>query len=109
MVKLNIINNGLVECPFDENKPFIEVTDEQFLQIQNGQLKYKNGELVDNTSSINARARIKELKEQIAKFKEDVEQVELFGMERADYEEKKAQCVAIIEELRQLEAQLKEG
>ena len=51
--------------------------------------------------------RIAELKKQIAKYKEDVEQVELFGMERADYEEKKAQCVQIIEELRRLERQLK--
>lgn len=47
------------------------------------------------------------LKAQIKKYKEDVEQVELFGMERADYEEKKAQCVQIIEELRILERQLK--
>ena len=46
-------------------------------------------------------------KSKLQKFKEDVEQVELFGMERADYEEKKAQCVQIIEELRALENQLK--
>lgn len=51
--------------------------------------------------------RIAELKRQIAKYKEDVEQVELFGMERADYEEKKQACVDIIEELRELEAELK--
>ena len=44
----------------------------------------------------------------LQKYKEDVEQVELFGMEREDYEQKKAQCVAIIEELRELETQLKE-
>lgn len=107
MIKLNIYENKLVEYPFDETKPYIEVTEEQFFQIQNGQLKYKNGELVDNTSNISALVRIKELKQQIKKYKEDVEQVELFGMERADYEEKKAQCVQIIEELRALEAQLK--
>lgn len=53
--------------------------------------------------------QIGNLKGKLKKFKEDVEQVELFGMERADYEQKKAQCVAIIEELRELEAQLKEG
>lgn len=51
--------------------------------------------------------RIQDLKLQIAKYKEDVEQVELFGMQRADYEEKKALCVQIIEELRVLETQLK--
>ena len=49
--------------------------------------------------------KIGKLKQQLKKYKEDVEQVELFGMERADYEEKKTQCVAIIEELRVLEAQ----
>lgn len=53
--------------------------------------------------------QISDLKSKLTKFKEDVEQVELFGMERADYEQKKAQCVAIIEELRELEQQLKEN
>ena len=64
----------------------------------------KNPEPTAEQQKIN---RIAELKEQIAKYKEDVEQVELFGMERADYEDKKAQCVQIIEELRILERQLK--
>ena len=50
---------------------------------------------------------IAELKKQIAKYKEDVEQVELFGMGRADYEEKKQACVDIITELRELEAEIK--
>lgn len=53
--------------------------------------------------------QISQLKGKLQKFKEDVEQVELFGMERADYEEKKAQCVSIIQQLRQLEAQIKES
>lgn len=52
---------------------------------------------------------IAEKKAILQKFKEDVEQVELFGMERADYEEKKAQCVSIIQQLRELEAQIKES
>ena len=43
------------------------------------------------------------LKNQLKKFKEDVEQVELFGMERTDYAEKKALCVQIIQQLRELE------
>lgn len=51
--------------------------------------------------------RIAELKKQIVKYKEDVEQVELFGMERQDYEEKKQLCVQIIQELKELEAELK--
>ena len=43
------------------------------------------------------------LKEQLQKYKEDVEQVELFGMERSDYEEKKQTCANIILQLRELE------
>lgn len=55
------------------------------------------------------KCNIQKLKQQLNKYKEDVEQVELFGMERADYEEKKAQCVSIIQQLRELEAQIKES
>ena len=46
------------------------------------------------------------LKEELGKYKEDVEQVELFGMERADYQEKKTRCAEIIIELRKLEKEL---
>ena len=62
---------------------------------------------MDTQEIYNKSLRILELKQQIAKYKEDVEQVELFGMQRADYQEKKALCVQIIEELRELENQLK--
>ena len=49
---------------------------------------------------------IRELKDELAKAKEDVEQVELFGMKRADYETKKARCVEIIQQLRILEKEV---
>ena len=52
--------------------------------------------------------RIQDLKLQIAKYKEDVEQVELFGMQRDDYEEKKELCKSIVLQLRELESKLKE-
>ena len=45
-------------------------------------------------------------KQLLEKYKEDVEQVELFGMERKDYEEKKQYCVSLIQELRVLEKEL---
>ncbi len=64
---------------------------------------------MDSKEIYNKSLRILELKQQLQKFKEDVEQVELFGMQRADYEEKKQACVDIIEELRTLEKQLKEN
>jgi hypothetical protein len=47
--------------------------------------------------------QIKDIKQKLEKYKEDVEQVELFGMERIDYEEKKRLCKNMILELRQLE------
>ena len=46
---------------------------------------------------------IKEKKQLLSKYKEDVEQVELFGMVRSDYEEKKKQCKKLVLELRELE------
>lgn len=58
---------------------------------------------------INLCTRITELKEQMKRYKEDVEQVELFGMKRDDYEEKKELCKSIILQLRELEAQLKDS
>ena len=61
----------------------------------------------EETMKIQGQIQVK--KYQLQKYKEDVEQVELFGMQRADYEEKKALCVQIIEELRVLEAQLRES
>ena len=47
-----------------------------------------------------------DLKQELEKWKEDVEQVELFGMERTDYEEKKQQCANMIGRLRELEKKI---
>lgn len=52
--------------------------------------------------------QIAQLKAELNKYKEDVEQVELFGMERADYQEKKARCAEIIIELRKLESEVRD-
>ena len=53
------------------------------------------------------RRVITDLKKTLEKYKEDVEQVELFGMERTDYAEKKELCKNMILELRELESDLK--
>lgn len=42
-------------------------------------------------------------KELLNKYREDVEQVDLFGMERTDYDEKKNACVELVKKLRRLE------
>lgn len=46
---------------------------------------------------------IAEKKQLLMKYREDVEQVDLFGMERDDYEEKKLACKNLVLELRELE------
>ena len=107
MIKINIINDIIRICPFDETKPFLEVDEKTLEQIMEGKIVAKNGLLVDNTSTLNATKRIKELKQQIVKFKEDVEQVELFGMQRDDFEQKKKMCQNIVLELKTLENELK--
>lgn len=52
---------------------------------------------------------IAEKKVLLNKYREDVEQVSLFGMERDDYEEKKVLCKTLVEELRVLEQEVKNG
>ena len=52
-------------------------------------------------------ALIAKKKALLVKYREDVEQVDLFGMERADYAKKKAACKTLVEELRALEKELR--
>lgn len=54
-------------------------------------------------SQVNLLERIAILKQTLNKYKEDVEQVEMFDMQRDDYEQKKKACRDIILELRDLE------
>ena len=53
------------------------------------------------------RKFIAEKKAILVKYREDVEQVSLFGMEREDFEEKKEACKALVEKLRVLEKEVK--
>ena len=67
---------------------------------------FVNGEFdldkwTERTGYVNIKIML--LKRQLEKYKEDVEQVELFGMERADYEQKKQMCRDLIAQLRELE------
>ena len=104
--------------PIENEALYIEVSDEAYndtfgtvggyaWRVVNGKLQQ---EIYDRTVyQINqTQNEIAELKAEIIKTKEDVEQVELFGMERSDYTQKKARCVEIIQRLRVLEARLEE-
>ena len=67
---------------------------------------FANGEFdldkwTERTGYVNIKIML--LKSKLERYKEDVEQVELFGMERADYEQKKQMCRDLIAELRELE------
>lgn len=81
------------------------------LSGENHTLYVENGKIVSKLDESKvARAAKQALLSQIAtkkallvKYREDVEQVDLFGMERADYAEKKAACKTLVEELRELE------
>ena len=78
---------------------------------ENESLYYIDGEIIAQKDSekvqaitlARMQAQIAEKKALLLKYREDVEQVDLFGMERADYEEKKAACRTLVEELRALE------
>lgn len=82
---------------------------------ENHSLFVENGKVVskldtDNVARIEREtllSLITKKKALLVKYREDVEQVDLFGMERADYAEKKAACKTLVEELRALEKELR--
>lgn len=111
---------------YDLNEPFYEDEDypnkamfcnesgkytiDEIEPDENGRRRYKFVEIkpYEPTEQELIQQEIASLKVTLAKYKEDVEQVELFGMERTDYEEKKAGCKQIILQLRDLESRLRE-
>lgn len=76
---------------------------------ENGRRRFKFVEILPYVPSEQETIsqEIATLKVTLAKYKEDVEQVELFGMERTDYEQKKTSCRQIILQLRELESRLR--
>lgn len=102
--------------PIENDNRYIEVSDdiyENTLQCELGKSwRVVNGELkqdiYDNIvyQKEQVMREIASLKQELQYTKEDVEQITLFGMQRDDYEQKKARCVEIIERLRVLEKQI---
>ena len=100
------------DIPVDNESRFIEVEDEQedktyatssgyAWRVVDGKLvnEVYDKTLVDNRETAN---KISELKAELAKIKEDIEQ-ETFGIVRDDFSDKKARAAEIINELRALE------
>jgi len=104
------------DLPIENEALYIEVSDdiyENTLQCELGKSwRVVNGELkqdiYDNIvyQKEQVMHEIASLKQELQYTKEDVEQITLFGMQRDDYEQKKARCVEIIERLRVLEKQI---
>ena len=86
----------------DEN--YIQITEEEFNELTKPKV-YEPTE--EQKAKIELAKTIREKKALLNKYREDVEQVDLFGMERADYEEKKELCKQLVYELRELEASFK--
>ena len=82
---------------------YTQITEEEFNELSNK--RYEPTE--EQKAKIELAKTIREKKALLNKYREDVEQVDLFGMERADYEEKKELCKQLVFELREMEALLK--
>ena len=92
----------------------IEVNENEEVVV--GVSKYINGELINpSVEELKALEQQREAKEKtfrliqqkkvlLNKYKEDIEQVDLFGMVRDDYAEKKELCAQLVYELRELES-----
>ena len=82
----------------DEN--YIQITEEEFMELTKPKVYTPTAE---EKERIELAKTIREKKALLNKYREDVEQVDLFGMERADYVEKKELCKQLVYELRELE------
>lgn len=89
------------------NFKIVEVPDEYFDEIWttdfNDDLEFDLSKFNARKTSEAAKKEIDEIKTNLVRWKEDVEQRELFDMERSDYEEKKQMCAQSIIRLRELE------
>lgn len=90
------------------NYKIVEI-DDKYADCIYSDFDYTDDTFVFNLAKYNARKtnaenlkKIAELKLELVPIKEDVEQVELFGMVRDDYEEKKQRCAEIVNEIRTL-------
>ena len=86
----------------DEN--YIRITEEEFNELTKPKEYVPTAE---QKAKIELAKTIREKKALLNKYREDVEQVDLFGMVRDDYEEKKILCKQLVYELREMEALLK--
>jgi hypothetical protein len=82
----------------DEN--YIQITEEEFEELTKPKEYVPTAE---EKAKMELAKTIREKQSLLNKYREDVEQVDLFGMEREDYAEKKELCKQLVYELRELE------
>lgn len=86
----------------DEN--YIQITEEEFIELTKPKVYVPTEE---QKAKAELAKTIREKKALLNKYREDVEQVDLFGIVRDDYAEKKELCKQLVYELRELEASFK--
>lgn len=92
-IEKKIVADGLLDG-------YTQITKEEFEELTKPKVY---GPTAEEKAAQEKKKLIAEKKALLNKYREDVEQVDLFGMERADYEEKKLACKTLVEELRVLE------
>ena len=83
---------------------YTQITEEEFNELTKPKEYVPTAE---EKAKMELAKTIREKKALLNKYREDVEQVDLFGMVRDDYSEKKELCKQLVYELRELEASLK--
>lgn len=89
--------------PIDISKPingleYVSITEQEFNELT------KHKEFTPEQKVLmEKRKLIAQKKSLLIKYREDIEQVDLFGMHRDDYDQKKQLCIQLVLELRELE------
>ena len=83
---------------------YTQITEEEFNELTKPKVYVPTAE---QKAKMELSKTIREKKALLNKYREDAEQVDLFGMVRDDYSEKKELCKQLVYELREMEALLK--
>ena len=89
-----------LKSPITDDENYIQITEEEFNELSKPKIHEPTEE---QKAKMELAKTIQEKKALLNKYREDVEQVDLFGMVRDDYEEKKELCKQLVYELRELE------
>lgn len=79
---------------------YTQITEDEFNTLRNK----RHEPTEEQKAKVEKLKLIREKKALLNKYREDVEQVDLFGMVRDDYAEKKELCKQLVYELRELES-----